>query len=531
MRRRRPSVRRGRRSVTALLAAAITLWFSASAWAQLDPLLFLKRVPPTVIVVVDTSLRMLEDGNGNFYDPNFYSTTDDPAVMPAFPNIDPLTTKTYRRIFRNLTYTAVPGFSADRIVATPAVWDPGDPLTSNAPSDIAFHDQTRYTIARRGIAAAVSENAGAAFRWGLIRLRQSSPAWRVPPNCDRPVASLDPTQSLLQDTVPCNGGGVGQYGIYAPGVTAPSYLQAVAPAGTVMVAPAAATAGAVLNVVNRPIGDNLGLVPGGQGGVGFDDRPLSLALDDAKAAAIAAMNADSASNRSCRNTVVVLITSGRDDGDNGYTASRDPAVTAGSFLALSAGGVTKRVPIMVVGVMPQAADEAELQAIATNSGGRYRRVTTAAGVAAAINHAVQTGFSRAADFEAGTASDFLPVSPIVGTVNLKGARDATGAALPNTDIQSIPGGQPLPQRSNVLITAGFSLPGFEGRIRAFRTYRPEEDATKPGGWKFVNDGTRLWPDLDGRPQYAGLARTPADPDDRNIYTYLPDGMGGGSVVP
>ena len=52
-----------------------TSW-SATASAQLDPLLFVKRVPPTVIIVVDTSLRMLEDGNGNYYDPVvYYSST------------------------------------------------------------------------------------------------------------------------------------------------------------------------------------------------------------------------------------------------------------------------------------------------------------------------------------------------------------------------------------------------------------------------------------------------------------------------
>ena len=50
----------------------MTLWWSTTAFAQLDPLLFIKRVPPTVIVVIDTSMRMLEDGSGNFYDPNFY---------------------------------------------------------------------------------------------------------------------------------------------------------------------------------------------------------------------------------------------------------------------------------------------------------------------------------------------------------------------------------------------------------------------------------------------------------------------------
>ena len=67
------------------------------------------------------------------------------------------------------------------------------------------------------------------------------------------------------------------------------------------------------------------------------------------------------------------------------------------------------------------------------------------------------------------------------------------------------------------------MPGFDGRIRAYRSYKPVADSTKPTGWKFVNDTTPLWPDLDGRPALKGLARTPADPNSRNIYTYIPDG--------
>ena len=63
---------RRRAGATALLAVLVTFWWSTTAFAQLDPLLFIKRVPPTVIVVFDTSMRMLEDGSGNFYDPNFY---------------------------------------------------------------------------------------------------------------------------------------------------------------------------------------------------------------------------------------------------------------------------------------------------------------------------------------------------------------------------------------------------------------------------------------------------------------------------
>ena len=38
---------------------------------------------------------------------------------------------------------------------------------------------------------------------------------------------------------------------------------------------------------------------------------------------------------------------------------------------MTASGVTKRVPIVVIAVKPAAADVASLQAIATNSGGVY----------------------------------------------------------------------------------------------------------------------------------------------------------------
>src|SRR6476469_11255440 len=91
-----------RKAAAAIMAVVTAFWWSTTAFAQLDPLLFIKRVPPTVIVVFDTSMRMLEDGNSNFYDPNFYRVSDDLAVMPAFPNINTTTTKTYRRVYQNL---------------------------------------------------------------------------------------------------------------------------------------------------------------------------------------------------------------------------------------------------------------------------------------------------------------------------------------------------------------------------------------------------------------------------------------------
>jgi hypothetical protein len=242
------------------------------------------------------------------------------------------------------------------------------------------------------------------------------------------------------------------------------------------------------------------------------------------------MAADSAACRTCRNTIVVLITGGKDDGDSAYVASHNPVSVAATFLSVTSNGVTRRVPIHVIGVKPAAADETQLQAIASASGGVYTAASTSAEVARALNYAVQTGFARSTDFDTNTTSEFLPVSPVVGTVNLKNASDANGNPLPNTDIVANPGGQALPQRSNMLLSAGFTLPGFDGVLRAFRTFRPEVDTTKPSGWKFVNDGTKLWPDLDGRPTLAGMARVPADPNSRNIYTFVPNATGGGSVV-
>ena len=521
--RRRLRTPSARRRAGAALCLAITGWWTATATAQLDPLLFAKRVPPTVIIVVDTNLRMLEDGNGNFYDPVDRLVGDDAAVSAALGIVGGTR---YRRIYRNLQYENVVDsntkFEATNITG----------VSDTAAGYATFYDNTRLEIAKAGIAQAVSENAGAAYRWGLIKLRQSSPAWRVAPNCDKPVrVTGNAALALTNDTVPCNVGGLGKYGIYTPSVAAANYsIETLYGGGARLVTPGANTASSVLTIVRRPIGDNSGLVPASAGARAHGDRPISHALDDARAAAVAAMEADTAANRTCRNTVVVLITGGQDEGDNAYTASHDPTTIATSFLNVSASGTTRRVPIHVLAVKAPAADQPELAAIASNSGGRYVDVTSAAEIARNINYAVQTGFARSTDFDTSVSSEFVAVSPIVGTVNLKGASGADGTALPNTDITADPGGQALPQRSNVLLTAGFALPGFDGVLRAFRVFRPEPDSTKPTGWKFVNDGTRLWPDLDGRPSLAGQARVPADPGARNIYTYIPDGAGGGEMV-
>lgn len=514
-----------RRKVAALVCLAMTGWWTASASAQLDPLLFVKRVPPTVIIVVDTSMRMLEDGNGNFYDPVEYVTANDGVVANA---LGVGGAAAYRRKYVNLQYENVVDsntkFEAVDITA----------VGSTSGSYASFYSTTRIEIAKSGIDQAVSENAGAAYRWGLIKLRQSSPAWRVSPGCDKPVrVTGNGSLALLSDSNPCNLGGLSRYGIYVPTVAAANYSIETLNGGGASVVTPLNTVGdsqAVIAKVRWSIGNSNGLIPAGVGARTYGDRPISHALDDARAAAVAAMTADTAANRTCRNTVVVLITSGKDDGDATYTSTHNPGSIASTFMNVTASGTTKRVPIHVLAIKPEAGGVNQLESIAANSGGRYVGVSTAAEIARNINYAVQSGFARSTDFDSGSASEFVAVSPIVATVNLKGASAANGTALPNTEVTATPGGQDLPQRSNFLLTAGFSLPSFDGVLRAFRVYKPEPDSTRPTGWNFVNDGTKLWPDLDGRPALAGQARVPADPNARNIYTFIPDGRGSGSMM-
>jgi hypothetical protein len=533
------------------LAAAVTpavLLVASAAEAQLDPLLSLKRVPPNVLVVVDTSMRMLADGAGDYYDPLTYQRSVDPDVAAALgvPPAAPFYRRRYRALQVESVQSSLTRFEAERIVT----------VSSAAAAYALFWTATRLEQAKSGILTAVTHN-DLFVRWGLMKLRQDSPVWRTASNCDRPVRiTNDPAQAAGPgDAAPCSaGGGVGgsqaRFAISVPQVTGANFNVAAPPgtlpSGTLMVAldaanPAAAAASIGHRMAALPAQDAAGLIPAGRDTRHYEDRPLALAIRDAKTYLTAPTTSAIAADplKSCRNTVVVLIAGGKDDGDGNYLDTYDVIAEAQAFASglNFGGGVIRKVPIVVIGVKPAAADEAELEAIASASGGRYFRATTSDEVALALHSAVQTGYQQSGDLAAARASEYTFTSPIVGTVNLVNARSAAGAALPDTDIVVEVGptqGQPLPQRSNVLITAGFQMPGFDGMLRAFRVYRPERDATRPAGWRFVQDGTRLWPDLDGRPSLAGKARTIKCPDadcsGRNIYTFIPNGSGGGQVV-
>ena len=160
-------------------------------------------------------------------------------------------------------------------------------------------------------------------------------------------------------------------------------------------------------------------------------------------------------------------------------AGADPAARAATFVTVNG----RRVPIYVIAIAPPPASVATLQAIARNSGGGYYEITKSMieavplgmavpEVTRAANAAVQHAFAAQADVNAaptvalplGPQTEWQTASPIVGTVNLENARDITGSPLPNTVIYT-PAGTKVPQRANVMITAGMALPGFEGRLR------------------------------------------------------------------
>ncbi len=535
--------------VTAGFLAALGV--AQPAAAQLDPLIALKRVPPNVVVVVDTSFRMLDDGTGTYYDPTTYARAYDPTVAAAMGV--PSSATYYRRKYVGLDFEnvqdAATKFTANDIVAVP---DTSSGFGS-------FWSGTRLELAKAGVARVVGENARM-VRWGLLKLRQNGEAWRTASNCDKPVrVTGNALLSGVSDSSPCNvGGASGRFGIGAPETGGASFSIESSPSDAVVqsLPTGTPTATQVLAKSNAVIanvqpfsrtagpaavtgaGANQVLIPAGRDTKLYQDRPLSHALDDARAHVVAAMAADPTATRVCRNTVVVLLAGGGDDGDSGYRTGHNAVTVASTFAAVQAGtgagSVTRRVPIVVIGLKPNAADEVQLMAIAAASGGRYFAADSVDDVAAALQFAVQLGFQQADDVDAARESEYTFVSPVVGTVNLVGATDADGNALQNTEVLSTTGGtsgQLVPQRSNVLVTGGFALPGFDGRLRAFRTFRPESDATKPTGWRFVQDGTRLWPDLDGRPELAGQARTPATPAARNIFTFIPAGAGNGTVVP
>lgn len=506
---RRPAFRRAAGFLIALAALA----WPATAEAQLDPLLFLKRSLPTVttasyranvLLAVDTAARMQYDADGNYYDPmdytrgNFWDSTL--GVTPTN------TALRYRRKYHDLKFD---GSGGSQKYTTSTISIAGD-LQPSAYS--RFYARTRIGVAKDAMMQAVQENMSS-VRFGLLKMRQSNP--RIPGLLnDGLVANANALQSF-----PTDSGSLSLWRLTRAVVDADN--RSIETITAPLVRPDTANSNqSVLTTLGKGFTDTGALLPAGNDDDDEDDAALAHMLDDLKAEASRLIQSDTV----CLNTVAVLVVGGG-EGTGGHTPSAQSI--ASSFLNISG----RRVPIYVIAIAPDPSALTSLEAIATNSGGQFFHVTrdeieaaAAAGVPVpkvvrAINLAVQHGFAAPSDVNSGALTEHQVTSPVIGTVDLKGASDITGSTLPNTEITNTQSGEVIPQRANVMVTAGFAIPSFEGRLRAYRVYKPVADITRPTGYRFQSDGTALW-----------VARTPteeycndADASCRNIFTVLPDG--------
>ena len=492
------------------LAVLGALLAPVPAYAQLDPLLFLKNTQPNVILAIDTSYRMQRDADDTYYDPGTYSKDayEDPLDLPSGS-----VSKTYRRKFFELTHSNI-NDANERFLST-IIRAVGD---QQSPAYATFYERTRLAIARRGLVQAIDDNLTNA-RFSLVRMRQA--AANMTTGNEQPVKITDDTEQQESGDA-----GTNKWKITRNLVASSNSAQTTS--GLVNTADNAA----VRTILNRNVFDLTSpkLLPGGIDNITQRDTPVGLLMDDARAHASSLINTDIAAG-GCRNTIVVLVVGGGE----GTISPQNLKTKAATFKNVNG----RRVPIYVVALFPRPADVAALQEISTESGGQYFEVSktmveaaladaTASAlfpsvpqVVRAVNTAVQHAFVELTKFNSaptpalpyGPSSEHQVTSPIVGTVNLRGATklkaDGTTELLPDSETYLLKGTTEVPQRSNVLVTSGFTLPGFDAKLRAFRVYKAEEDDTQPSGFKFKQDGSRLWEQS-----------TPAA-GSRNLYTVLP----------
>ena len=500
----------GRVVAGAMMLTALLAWPEAAS-AQLDPLLMIKKgtpanpVKPNVIFAVDTSSRMQNDADEIYYDPNDYVRGG--SAWEANLSVDAPTSR-YRRKYFNLQQVFG---GSDRMTAS-RIETVGD---DEGTSFTHFFAKTRLMVARVALAKALTDNTSVA-RFGLIKMRQNTPSWGTAKNVD-PVNVSDSAQQT-----PTELGSTAKWAITRPTVN--SRNGSITSVQTPLVLTDAATANtSVLSTLNLGVNGG-GLVPAGDetASASTVDAPVEYMLDDAKAEATRLIGVD---GTNCRNTVVVLVVGG---GQGTTVIGANPATKASQFLNIS----SRRVPIYVLAVAPASSAVTQLTAIATNSGGQYFEITKAMidatpvgtpvpELVRATNIAISHAFMDYADCNAtpaaplpyGPQTEYQVTSPVVGTVNLKGLTDNVGTLLPNseTEIFHPVSGAYIPQRSNVLITTSFALPNFEGKLRAVRIYKPVADSTKPTGYKFTQDGRKLW-----------VASVPAAAS-RNIFTVTQNG--------
>lgn len=489
----------------ALVIGAALVAVAGPASAQLDPLLFLKTVQPNVLVVMDASQRMQRDGDEVYYDPRDYTRRTRPfesAIGVTAVTSNPL----YRRTYLGLT----PSGGSGTQFTTRSIQSIGNTNVSFA----TFYARTRLGVARNGVGTAITQNQTVA-RYSLLKMRQSSPTFSTAGDGSTGNGGRTSNNDGTQSVTDLGGA---EWSLNLPSLGASnSSLAAITP--PLVAADAVNQNSSILAVLQREPATAGSIRPASLDTASAVDAPVDNMLDDARAEAARLIAADTV----CRNTIVVLVVGG---GEGTITAE---SLGAKASTFLNVGG--RRVPIYVVAIAPDPSAETQLRAVATNSGGQFFLITrdminaVPAGssvpeVVRAVNLATQHAFIQQSLFNQGPtvalpfgkSEEYQVTSPITGTVNLEGASDINGVLLPRTAI-STGAGAAIPQRQNVTVTSGFSLPGFDGKLRAFRMYEPVVDATKPTGYRFGQPATpvRLW-----------VASAP-EAADRNIFTVLPDG--------
>ena len=580
------SSRRSRLTVSAASVAAALLWHVSPVYAQLDPTLFLKRSQPNIVLAIDTANRMQRDAptdplcvagdvgcttsvanaSSNYYDPFLYTRGTNVTAETTLGVTALNTTSTYRRLYNNLTLQASGNFNTSSIS-----------IKRDQESDYSTFDaRTRLAIARAALYQAVKQNQNVA-RFGLIKMRQNNPQSPTQGNAGTVVDALG-AQSVNGTTEVAGG----KWNISRP-LVGGNNGSANANTASIVAADANGASTTVLNklgidVQGRWQGAGAApnplpspLLPSGNDDSNTIDTPIKFLLDDVKTAVDSLVQADNSNGnggQQCRNTVVILVTGG---GEGTTGGNLDPSTTAAAFLTNWAG---RHVPIYVIAIAPAGADRVQLQNIASKSGGIYFEVTRTQienaiasnmwssaitgvptgtvevpEVVRAINVAIQAAFENFADLNTattgnwgatagvpGTPGDFRPVAPqlipdsefqvttpIIGTVNLTGAKDINGTTLmPDPATVKDRANNVIPQRSNMLLTSAFGLPGFDGKIRAYRVYKPVSDNTQPSGWKFQSDGTALWAACAPGTTTSGPCAS-LSTNDRNLYTVTPDG--------
>jgi len=556
---------------TVLIASAALLLATAPASAQVDPLLFLKRIPPNVIVAVDVANRMQRDAPSDPANPRTSSAYYDMSLYRHQNNatwetlIGVTAVNTSQNYFRKISGMNPSGSGSN--------FDQFDGTRIDTVGDLQgaaytnFAAPTRLAIARAALYQAIVENKNVA-RFGLIKMRQSQLGSISTGN----TGSSGPVVTVTDTTQQGNAGiqtdrssNSGQWNVTLPTVSNSNKSVkngSVTTSGLLTAADASSANDTILTTLGKgPRDTGTSLVPYGLESAKSDyDTPVKFMLDDAKAEAVRLIGADTV----CRNTVVVLIVGGGEGTTAAGVSSSTLTSAASAFLSVASG---RRVPIYVIAIAPPSADVAQLQAVAANSGGQYFEITKSqidtamtAGVSGtpsgtivvpavvrAINIAVQDAFEQTTDFNTapttaipiGAYSEFQVTSPVIGTVNLESANDINGNVLPNTrivDKQS----NVIPQRANVMLTTAFTLPGFNASIRAYRMYKPcsvanaatecpdraDSVITSSGavsGYKFISDGTPLWVACaPGTTTTGPCSSLPAT--SRNLFTVMPSGL-------